>query len=142
MTTYSTVNSGNFASSGATPTMTFAAPGTLNPGTVLPASNYTQAPTTSAPTLYLLPDMAENYINAMSVFYQLVLKENDNYLHLLIKDNGQGISKADMAKLNSFGLLGMRERAISLNGELEVEGYPGKGTTITFCAPLQKDASI
>jgi signal transduction histidine kinase len=51
-------------------------------------------------------------------------------LMLEIHDNGKGIVPEDMAKPSCFGLRGMKERARSLGGELEIRS--DSGTTITF----------
>ena len=55
---------------------------------------------------------------------------------LEIKDNGKGIQEADISGSRSLGLLGMRERAHLLGGELKVSGTPGEGTTVIVRIPL------
>ena len=62
-------------------------------------------------------------------------KENNFYL-LEIKDNGKGISEEDKAKVNSFGLLGIRERTYLFGGSTEITGLPGKGTTVRVTIPI------
>jgi two-component system sensor histidine kinase DegS len=39
---------------------------------------------------------------------------------------------------NSFGLIGMKERALMLQGELVIESVKRKGTVITLNVPLLK----
>jgi signal transduction histidine kinase len=53
-----------------------------------------------------------------------------------VKDNGRGISKAEMEGKTSLGLMGMRERVFSLNGDLKIEGKPEEGTVITVEVPM------
>jgi two-component system, NarL family, sensor histidine kinase UhpB len=60
------------------------------------------------------------------------LDSTDDALMLEIHDNGKGIVAADMAKRSCFGLRGMKERAHSLGGEVEIRGDGDGGTTITF----------
>ena len=55
---------------------------------------------------------------------------------LEIKDNGKGIKEAEISGSRSLGLLGMRERAHLLGGELKVSGTPGEGTTVIVRIPL------
>jgi signal transduction histidine kinase len=55
-------------------------------------------------------------------------------LYLRIKDNGVGMT--DQKKLNSFGLVGMKERVSMLGGELKIDSAPGKGTVLTIAMPL------
>jgi signal transduction histidine kinase len=52
------------------------------------------------------------------------------------KDNGRGIKKSELAGAKSLGLLGMRERALILGGEMEIRGASGKGTTVRVRVPL------
>lgn len=63
------------------------------------------------------------------------LREDADCLELIIQDNGQGITSMEGDSPRSFGLIGMRERAQNLGGALEIEGKPGKGTTIRVRLP-------
>jgi signal transduction histidine kinase len=56
-------------------------------------------------------------------------------LVLVVKDDGRGISETEIHNTKSLGLLGMRERAALLGGELRLRGQPGKGTTVTVSIP-------
>ena len=38
----------------------------------------------------------------------------------------------------TFGLLGMRERALTLGGDLMILSRPGRGTTIAVKVPLKR----
>ena len=64
--------------------------------------------------------------------------ENDKYI-LEIRDNGIGISQNDFSKEQSYGLLGMKERANLFGGKVEINGINGKGTTVTVIIPVQND---
>lgn len=64
------------------------------------------------------------------------LAKTADQLLLEIKDNGKGVPEAKIAHSMSFGLVGMRERAIRLGGEFQIGGIPKKGTTITARVPL------
>jgi len=56
---------------------------------------------------------------------------------LAIRDNGIGFSVEDGShKEGHFGLLGMKERAATMDGELEVTSEPGRGTDVTLRVPL------
>jgi PAS domain S-box-containing protein len=63
-------------------------------------------------------------------------KQGDD-LFLEVRDNGKGISENDTHKKDSFGLLGMKERASVFGGRLEVNGVLGRGTTVTLQIPLR-----
>jgi signal transduction histidine kinase len=56
-------------------------------------------------------------------------------LMLIIRDNGRGITKAELSSVDSIGLLGMRERARLLGGRVTIAGAPGRGTTVTVTVP-------
>jgi len=54
---------------------------------------------------------------------------------LKIKDNGVGIKGGALAGSKPLGIIGMRERALSLGGSLEINSRPGEGTTVTLTMP-------
>ncbi len=61
-------------------------------------------------------------------------KENGN-LALEVHDNGLGISEEQLSAGKSLGILGMRERARLLGGELIIQGVHGGGTTVRARIP-------
>lgn len=57
-----------------------------------------------------------------------------------VRDDGKGIElKDDDPKRQSWGILGMRERARHFGGELTIAGAPGVGTTVVLHLPLESD---
>lgn len=69
---------------------------------------------------------------------RVTLQECDGRLVMQVSDNGRGISDEALLGSQSLGLLGMRERARLLAGELTIAGVPGQGTTVTVKVPLQQ----
>ncbi len=63
--------------------------------------------------------------------------EEDGNLLMEIRDNGRGIAEGDLANTRSIGVLGMRERAALLGGELTLTGAPGEGTTVRVRIPRE-----
>jgi len=57
-------------------------------------------------------------------------------LVLCVRDNGGGVDPKKAPAPRSFGLLGMRERALLLGGSLNIETGPRRGTTVTVRIPL------
>jgi signal transduction histidine kinase len=59
-------------------------------------------------------------------------------LYLRIVDNGRGFEERDIFSSGGghFGLMGMRERAERVGGELRLETQPGSGTKVEVTAPL------
>ena len=66
----------------------------------------------------------------------LSLRSTDKKIRLSVRDNGAGFC-ADQAlcKVKSFGLAGMRERALLLGGTLNISTAPGKGTEVRLDLP-------
>ncbi len=64
------------------------------------------------------------------------LELNPEEVRLEVHDDGVGITTANLGNVSSLGLLGMRERVRLLNGELDIQGAPGRGTTVTVRLPL------
>lgn len=63
------------------------------------------------------------------------LKYEYNTYKICVQDDGIGISDINMEKDFSFGLLGIRERAIFLGGDLTIETEPDQGTKICVTIP-------
>jgi PAS domain S-box-containing protein len=74
---------------------------------------------------------------ATKVIISLRLKETN--LILEVTDNGIGFKTSQKNKVNSFGLLGMKERVYLLEGVLLISSHPGEGTTVTVEIPYLKD---
>ena len=63
------------------------------------------------------------------------LRQRGGALTLIVKDNGRGITRAELSSVDSIGLLGMSERARLLGGRVKIAGVPGRGTTVTVQVP-------
>jgi signal transduction histidine kinase len=63
------------------------------------------------------------------------LAREDGGLTLEIHDNGKGIPEDKLSSGESLGILGMRERAMLLGGEITIRGLPGNGTTVRVRIP-------
>jgi PAS domain S-box-containing protein len=64
------------------------------------------------------------------------LQKLDGYLELRVKDNGRGITEDEIGNPRSLGLLGMRERALLVGGEVSTSGVAGVGTTVIARVPV------
>jgi signal transduction histidine kinase len=57
-------------------------------------------------------------------------------LSLEISDNGRGLASADLAKASSFGIRGLRERAATVGGWIDLSSRQGEGTSLILSVPL------
>jgi PAS domain S-box-containing protein len=63
------------------------------------------------------------------------MMESAENLNLIIEDNGKGITEKELEGNSSLGLLGMKERAYVLGGNVSVTGIEAKGTTVNVIIP-------
>ncbi|MDP9381451.1 MAG: GAF domain-containing sensor histidine kinase [Chloroflexota bacterium] len=65
----------------------------------------------------------------------VTLRVDADTLRLCVLDDGSGLAP-NYRRRRGYGLVGMRERARLLGGELRVESLEGKGTRLTVALPL------
>jgi PAS domain S-box-containing protein len=91
--------------------------------------------------LYRIMQEALNNIgkHARASQVSLLFESNDQSLRLIIEDDGVGFDPAEPPKgkkrSKGLGLIGMRERAMLVGGDLQIESTPGNGTTIYVSIP-------
>jgi signal transduction histidine kinase len=64
------------------------------------------------------------------------LARDGDAMVLTVQDNGRGITEKEIADACSIGLLGMKERAAQVGGEVSFHGAAGQGTTVTMRVPF------
>ena len=102
----------------------------------LPADHLGIEPKSATALFRILQETLTNVVrhaNATEVWVRLA--EEEEGLTLEVRDNGKGIDTQQLSMNNSLGILGMRERALLLGGELDISGVPGKGTTVRVLIP-------
>lgn len=75
--------------------------------------------------------------HATATLIKINLIEKTDGLYMKISDNGRGITEKEIASIKSIGIIGMRERIAYFGGSLQIEGTPGKGTTVKVKIPVQ-----
>ncbi|HVO32424.1 MAG TPA: ATP-binding protein [Elusimicrobiota bacterium] len=63
------------------------------------------------------------------------LRQNPEGILLTVTDDGRGIDPARLTSPQSLGLIGMRERLRAWDGQLDIQGQPGRGTTVRVRVP-------
>jgi PAS domain S-box-containing protein len=71
----------------------------------------------------------------------VMLEEEAGEFVLEVRDNGRGITEAEKSASGSLGLIGMRERAHLVGGQIDIVGVRGKGTVLTLRVPLPGQAA-
>ena len=66
---------------------------------------------------------------------RISMRERGRVLTLTIRDNGRGITPAELRSVDSIGLLGMTERARLLGGHVTITGVAGRGSTVILTVP-------
>jgi PAS domain S-box-containing protein len=70
---------------------------------------------------------------------KISVMEQEGTLYLEISDNGRGVSEKELASSKSIGIMGMKERMSFIGGSLQIQGTPGKGTTVKAKIQLQRE---
>lgn len=99
--------------------------------------------------LYRITQEALNNVlkHASASGVNVLLERRQDMVVLIVEDDGVGFDPANAATVeqsgNGLGLIGMRERAALVGGQIEIESAPDKGTTIFVKVPFlraeQKD---
>lgn len=84
--------------------------------------------------------------HADATLVRIELKVDDGSLFLTVADNGKGFAASESKKADSFGLIGMRERAWAMGGTLDIQSVEAnsdanqlvKGTKIAISIPLSE----
>jgi signal transduction histidine kinase len=61
---------------------------------------------------------------------------------LHVSDNGCGFDTAAAGKRDSYGLLGMSERARLIGASLQIDSAPGSGTVVSISVPLRSAHTV
>lgn len=76
---------------------------------------------------------ALKYAKASNILVTLDFSEHE--ISLIIEDNGVGFPEPGEGGRVGFGLLGMRERAAILNGQMSISSQPGRGVRLEVVIP-------
>jgi signal transduction histidine kinase len=80
--------------------------------------------------------------HAKATHVEVRLARVDDEMVLTVHDNGRGITGREVTHPRSIGLIGMKERAQQLGGEVSFFGTPGGGTTVTMRVPFPAAVAV
>lgn len=70
---------------------------------------------------------------------EVILETQHNVVSAVVRDNGLGFAADELSGDNSFGILGMKERAALLEGDIRISSTPGKGTEVFMSFPVKRE---
>jgi signal transduction histidine kinase len=104
----------------------------------LPASELSLAPDLATALFRIFQECLSNVArHAGATQVTAALTVDHGWVTLCVQDNGRGMTAAEMADPRALGLLGMKERAALLGGEVLFARGPKHGTIVTARMPLQ-----
>lgn len=74
------------------------------------------------------------------IWVKMEWRKND--VNVIVKDNGIGFNKDNMAKGQSFGIIGMQERLELMQGTMKIASELHKGSTFLFQVPYEIEGEI
>jgi len=72
--------------------------------------------------------------------FTVEIRARSGTIELVVRDRGVGFDPQAAMKHQGLGLISMRERMQSVNGELSIDSQPGKGTTVKAGVPFVGEA--
>ena len=87
----------------------------------------------------ILQEILTNVLrHARATNLYIKLSDTKEYFEMEVRDDGQGITESQRINSRSLGLLGMKERALLVGGEVNISGEEGVGTTVVVRVPLDE----
>jgi PAS domain S-box-containing protein len=105
---------------------------------IMDAHEYTLSDVRATTLFRILQESLTNVIrHANATKVRIELYEDASNLVMKITDNGVGIDPNDRNKVDSFGLVGIEERVLALEGRFTIESASDRGTALTIFIPLE-----
>jgi signal transduction histidine kinase len=76
--------------------------------------------------------------HAYAKHVRIHVKEEAGFVVMMVEDDGRGITEHEVHDPKSLGLLGIRERARILGGEVQISSGKGKGTSLIVRIPIRR----
>ena len=105
---------------------------------VLPKEEFVLNADQSLTIFRILQESLNNVVkHAHASSVSIVFTERGESLSMVVKDNGIGFDPA-MHKERSFGLVGIRERALMVGGKARISSAPGTATRVSISIPYAR----
>jgi len=78
--------------------------------------------------------------HAQATNVEVNLSREGRDIVLAVSDDGRGFDAGSAAPAGSFGLMGLRERALFVDGEVSIDSSPGHGTRVELRVPVKEGA--
>ena len=75
--------------------------------------------------------------HAQASAIDIAIDVQDDVLQLRVRDNGVGATRQALEAPTAYGVMGMRERARQLGGQLSITSEPGQGSCLQLQIPLE-----
>ncbi|WP_291113615.1 tetratricopeptide repeat-containing sensor histidine kinase [Flavobacterium sp. UBA6135] len=72
----------------------------------------------------------------------LTLDENNNQLHVNVKDNGRGFDTTKSSGTDGYGLTQIKARIKGLNGKIQITSKNNEGTTVDIKVPIPSSTTV
>lgn len=80
------------------------------------------------------------YAGANSV--EITIGQSGGDVAVEVRDDGRGFDPDVLPAKKSFGLLGMRERALAVGGKVEITSAPSRGTVVSVHIPIKSMRNV
>ncbi|MDC8006225.1 sensor histidine kinase [Aureisphaera galaxeae] len=85
----------------------------------------------------MIQELVTNIIkHAEATEAHISITQHDDMLNIIVEDNGKGFNPRKMKRTEGMGLHSIEKRVEHLEGSLEVDAAPGRGTNILIDIPL------
>jgi two-component system sensor histidine kinase UhpB len=103
----------------------------------VPADGEALAPATALVLFRIVQEALTNVArHAGARHVHIKLAVDHHQATLTVTDDGRGVTAEELGRPTSFGLAGMRERAIAAGGRATLTGSAGRGTTVSVQVPV------
>lgn len=94
-------------------------------------------PTVEAILFRVLQEIVSNIVkHAQASVISIQLIKHEQELTVMVEDNGVGFDASNLMAFNGIGLKNIQSRVAYLNGQVNFDSLPGKGTTVVIEIPI------